>query len=82
MASRILKANTHIKRKAKWRENYLYGVTATALPMHDPRPFVSEHLGRFIQQTELRVINTSSCKLLNGSLFAHKIHPKQYVPSP
>lgn len=50
--------------------------------MHNPQPFVPEHMGRFIRQTELQVINTSSCKLPNGSLFAHKIYSQQYVPSP
>lgn len=54
MASCILKANAHIKRRAKWRENYLYGVTTTPKHMHDPRPFVSEHMERFIRQTATR----------------------------
>lgn len=70
------------KRREKWCENYLHEVKTTPKHRHNPRPFVSEHMERFIWQTELHVITTSSYNLLNSSLFAHKVHSHQYVPSP
>lgn len=77
MASCILKANTHVKRRTKWRENYLYGVTTTPQTYAWPSAFCFWTYGKIYSANSYMFFTPPHASCLTFLLIKY-IHSSMY----